>query len=286
MVNEALKKFAAELKGIREKKAISLSEIHDKTRIDLKFLNEIENGNFSGLPDVYMRAFLKKYAAMLELEEDEVLSKYEFAKGEIADEISPLNSKKIELDQGHHEEVPETFDDFEDEKPIEDKVDQSGKNKNVIILSGLVLVSVVVILFYFLFIDSGNEEIVIEKPVEEILSERIEKPADKKIEVSENVKTSELKTSVSTQDSLSLIIQAVDTSWMRVMVDNKFSDEFILNPMISKSLKAKSHFSLLIGNSGGVELTLNGNKLPAIGEKGQIKNIIVDSSGIHYTRIK
>ena len=113
MVDDGLKKFAAELKSIREKKAISLSEINDKTRIDLKYLNEIENGNFDALPEVYMRAFLRKYAAMLELDEDEILSKFEFAKGDTPDEPSPPNPKKIELDQGLHDEVSDTYDDFE-----------------------------------------------------------------------------------------------------------------------------------------------------------------------------
>ncbi len=89
MANESLKKFAEELRSLREKKAVSLNEIYDKTRIDVKYLNEIENGNFDVLPEVYIRAFLKKYAEMIELDSDEILSEYEIAKGEDLRDMSP-----------------------------------------------------------------------------------------------------------------------------------------------------------------------------------------------------
>ena len=148
---------------------------------------------------------------------------------------------------------------------------------------GTGLIIILVLFLYFVVFNSEPEEIIIEKPVDEILSQRNEEPEKPKLESNnENKDTPKI---VDAQDSLSLIIQAVDTSWMRVMVDNKVTDEFILNPNFIKSLKAKTRFSLLIGNSGGIELTLNGNKLPKIGKKGQIKNMIFDSSGVHYQRI-
>ncbi len=283
MVDDGLKKFAEELKSIREKKAISLSEIHDKTRIDLKYLNEIENGNFDSLPEVYMRAFLRKYATMLELDEDEILSKFEFAKGETSGEPSPPNTKKIELDQGLHDQVSDTFDDFEDETPVTETSKENGDKKNIVLFGGIGIIIISILLLYFVVFNSEADEIIIEKPVDEILAERNEEPEKPNLEAQS--KSKETPKIVETQDSLSLIIQAVDTSWMRVMVDNKVTDEFILSPNLTKSLKAKTRFSLLVGNSGGVELTLNGNKLPKIGKKGQIKNIIVDSSGVHYQRI-
>ncbi|MCK7516561.1 MAG: helix-turn-helix domain-containing protein [Ignavibacteriales bacterium] len=50
-----------------------------KTRIDFKFLEAIDNGNFSFLPDLYVKAFIKQYAKAVDLDEQETIKKYEDA---------------------------------------------------------------------------------------------------------------------------------------------------------------------------------------------------------------
>jgi len=296
MADESLKKFGEELKELREKKAISLSEIHDKTRIDAKYLSEIENGNFNVLPEVYIRAFLRKYANMIEVDEEDIISKYEIAKGESIEEVGKKKQKKIELDKVVEEKSTGTYDDLADEVPEKREDTDEGNKKNIVLLGTFILVSIIVVALYFLFFSDNSEEIIIEKPIDEIVSGKTEVKTESKIDVVE--KKSEVKAKPSknkpsnvtlvttSQDSLNLRINAIDTAWMRITIDNKFGDEFTLNPNLSKTLKAKTNFKLLIGNAGGVELYLNGKKLPSFGKKGEIKNISVDSSGIHYMRIK
>ena len=288
MADESLKKFAEELKSLREKKAISLNEIYDKTRIDVKYLNEIENGNFDVLPEVYVRAFLKKYAEMIELDSEEILSKYDIAKGENSEEVTPPKFKKIELDLIKDEETSKTFDDIEDEIPDTAAINKDDKKKNIYMSALFILVSLAAVILYLIFFNDGSEEIIIEKPIDEIISERAQEENGAKIEVAEDNSEQIVPTTTSlvTRDSLSLRINAIDTSWMRVMIDNKFNDEFTLSPSLSKSFRAKSNFSILIGNAGGVELVLNGKKLPKIGKIGEIKNIKVDMEGIHYMKNK
>ncbi len=289
MADESLKKFGEELKSQREKKAISLNEIHDKTRIDAKYLSEIENGNFDVLPEVYIRAFLRKYANMIEVDEEDIISKYEIAKGEGSEEVDQKKLKKIELDKVADEKPPGTYDDLEDEVPEKQEETTDNKNKNVVLLGTFVLISLIVVILYFFFFSNRSEEIIIEKPIDEIVSGKTEVQSESKADVTEKKSESKPQASALTavsHDSLNLRINAIDTAWMRITIDNKFGDEFTLNPRLSKTLKAKTNFKLLIGNAGGVELYLNGKKLPKFGKKGEIKNISVDSSGIHYMRIK
>ena len=47
-----LDKYAEELREAREKKGITLQQMAAKTRIDIKFLEAIDNGNFSFLPEL------------------------------------------------------------------------------------------------------------------------------------------------------------------------------------------------------------------------------------------
>lgn len=288
MADESLKKFAQELKSLREKKAISLNEIYDKTRIDVKYLNEIENGNFDVLPEVYIRAFLKKYAEMIELDSDETLSEYEIAKGENSEAVPPPIAKKIELDIEKDEEVPKTFEYVDQEIPEARDITKDGKKKNIFMPAIFVLVSLTAVILYFILFNDSSEEIIIEKPINKIISERTQEDDVVKLEVTEDASERVVATTKSQvkKDSLNLRINATDTSWMRIMIDNKFNDEFTLNPSLTKSLKAKSNFSILIGNAGGVELILNGKKLPKVGKKGEIKNIKIDLDGIHYMKNK
>lgn len=288
MADASLKKFAEELKSLREKKAISLNEIYDKTRIDVKYLNEIENGNFDVLPEVYIRAFLKKYAEMIELDSDEILSEYEIAKGENPEAVAPPASKKIELDIVKNEKVSKTFDSTEQEIPDVAEISKDEMKKNVLMPALFILVSLAAVILYFIFFNGSPDEIIIEKPINEIISERTQEENVVKLEVTQDNSEHVVPATKShvTKDSLSLKINAIDTSWMRIMIDNKFNDEFVLNPSLTKLLKAKSNFSILIGNAGGIELVLNGKKLPKIGKKGEIKNIKVDLNGIHYMKNK
>lgn len=292
MADELLKKFGEELKSLREKKAISLNEIHDKTRIDAKYLSEIENGNFDVLPEVYIRAFLRKYANMIEAEEEDIISMYEIAKGEGSEEIDQKKLKKIELDKVSDEKPTETYDDLEKEVTEKQEKTTDDKNKNIVLLGTFVLISLIVVILYLFFFSNSSEEIIVEKPIDEIVSEKTEIQSEPKVNVTEKKsgfktqnKTSKFAPIAVPHDSLNLRINAIDTAWMRITIDNKFGDEFTLNPHLSKMLKAKTNFKLLIGNAGGVELYLNGKKLPRFGKKGEIKNISVDSSGIHYMRI-
>ena len=81
MSNQLVKKIADELKEARKKKKISIEQIFTKTRIDKKYLNAIEDGNFSIMPDVYIRAFIKEFAVNVGLNPNEIIEKYKPSDG-------------------------------------------------------------------------------------------------------------------------------------------------------------------------------------------------------------
>ena len=76
-MNEKAIKFYQELKKTRNSKKITLKEISEYTKINPVYIEAIEEGNFSILPNVYMRLFLRSYAIYLEADSDKVLEDYE-----------------------------------------------------------------------------------------------------------------------------------------------------------------------------------------------------------------
>jgi len=75
-----LKRFAQDLKNIREEKKISLIEIANETKLHISIFDKMEKGDFTFQPQTYIRAFLKQYAKYLELDENEVIHNYNLAK--------------------------------------------------------------------------------------------------------------------------------------------------------------------------------------------------------------
>ncbi len=54
--------FYKELRELRLSKEISLEELETRTKINIKYLSAIEEGNFEILPIPYLRLFLRAYA--------------------------------------------------------------------------------------------------------------------------------------------------------------------------------------------------------------------------------
>ena len=54
--------FYKELKDLRISKEISLEDLESKTKINVKYLNAIEHGDFDILPTPYLRLFIRAYA--------------------------------------------------------------------------------------------------------------------------------------------------------------------------------------------------------------------------------
>jgi len=60
-------KLSQELKNARTRSGISLQQLASKTRIDLRFIESMEDGNFSFLPDLYVKSFLKNILDLSDL---------------------------------------------------------------------------------------------------------------------------------------------------------------------------------------------------------------------------
>lgn len=275
MAAEEFKKLSKELKEAREKAAISLKEIASKTRIDIKFLQAIEEGKFDVMPEVYIRAFLKEYASHSNLNPAEVLRKYELAK-----ENKPIDEMDEEplAEKVDEEKKPKEKKEFTDDSAQQKVVSQTGSSKNrLILLISLFIFIVLLIAAYFLFFRESTPDIIVERPFEEVLEEkqtqqknRFEVTEDELIPVPATVEG----------DSLTLSILATDTCWVSVTVDGNFEREFMLFNNTSTTIRAANRFDLIVGNLGGVDFRLNGESLPIEGGEGQRETFSIDETGV------
>jgi len=284
-----LEKFAEELKTARQNSQITLQQIAGKTRIDLKFLEYIEKGNFTFLPELYIKAFITEYARIVGLDEKLTIEKYEAAKqGKPYEKKETTGNKsddKIEAEQYDENIKGIPASGVSNIKPNLNFRRQgslineifSGMNKNMKIIitisAGIVLLFVVI---YFTFLNNNSQIIVSEKPYEQVLKEnkqRFEK--EKAVEYKK-------PSGVNQVDSLSLLMHASDTSWVKIIMDGKHIEEFTLYPNTRKKLKALTGFIMTIGNSGAMSFSLNKKPLNFKGKNKRVEYISIDSTGLKY----
>ena len=67
-----------QMKKLREERRLSLSEISKSTRVQVKYLEYLEEGNYSKLPaQVYVKGFLRNYAIFMGISGQSLLKQYE-----------------------------------------------------------------------------------------------------------------------------------------------------------------------------------------------------------------
>ena len=67
-----------------------------------------------------------------------------------------------------------------------------------------------------------------------------------------------------------LVVRAVEATWVRVQMDRSSAVEELLPEGAVREWSAEQDFVLTVGNAGGVELTLNGQRLPPLGSRGAV----------------
>lgn len=88
--------FGERLKRERELREVSLNEVTVATRISVRFLDALENEEWDKLPGgVFNRGFVRAVARYLGLDEENLLSEYDLARGEPAVSASPSYESKI-----------------------------------------------------------------------------------------------------------------------------------------------------------------------------------------------
>jgi len=275
-MTESLKKFAKELKSFRESKEVSLQYIASRTKIDIKFLQAIEEGNFEILPDLYIRAFIKEYAQVADFDVTAVLKKYELARKGMIEDKSNLE-KDIKEKESISEIVPEQkelADEVaipkdevveENNQPIESVVKNKLHNKPIIyIVFGVIII---LITTYFIFI---SEEPTVETDTS---SGELSRNTENRFEIENN---SFQESVIPQDDSLKLDLIASARVWVKILSDNKTVFQNFITENEQITFKAEKEFRVSVGNAGLLKMELNNKPLQVPGSRGELRRYIIN----------
>ncbi len=297
MASESAQKFAEELKLHRESKNISLHHIAAKTRIDLKFLQAMEEGNFDILPEIYIRAFIKEYAATIDLNPKEVMLKYDEAKSGRSEEKNRPDEIKKENEIGNREAEPvvaeakkieRNFGTSEIETPptLPQTSDLISKMKVNYLIGGAVVLIALVVLYFALF--TGSSEIEQVKADNETVSnnaDRFEINKSSQSNPAQNPQPVQAAPAMS-KDSLYLNLKITDRVWIKVYLDGKVVSQRMEDANSNLKFAAKKNISVSIGNVTHTKVFVNNKPVENLGKEGEMKNLYITADGIKFYTIQ
>lgn len=239
------------LKKAREKKHFSLEQVSQKTRIHPKILEAIEEDRAHHyLNKVYIKGFLKSYAQLVGLSEEEALQDY------------PLETVKNPLPT-----VPSTFESasWEEETGVSPWVGRS-----------LLLIFVLGVLFLFGIGISKIKEKKVALPTPPSASRTANHRAPT---LSRGVATP-YPFRISPNEPLKLKLRANDNTWITVSADEHLMYQGLLTKGKEEIWTAKQDFELSLSDGGAITFNLNKKTLGVPGEKGRpLEKLVLTHEG-------
>ena len=253
------------LKSKREARNVTLEEIAEATRIRKTILEAIENDRHDLIPPrVFTQGFLKSYASYLELDESDVIKRYQ-----------------------------ETLEELEVKDDEEEIASQQPPQKVLtpIRISVLFIIFILALASWFFKSPQEKEEVspfkdIHKKESAELLKpSAVTKPETVKEESEGNVIeakeesglpaegeeiSSVKKAEVIEIEQMVLKVVAIEETWIKFQLDQNEPFEVSLRPGELLRVKAKEKFNLKIGNAGGVEIFLNDKPLGNPGKLGEV----------------
>ena len=238
--------FFQELKRAREEKRVSLADIADRTLINIRHLEAIERGNTSILPETYVRAFIREYAAAIGLDGAETLRRFDETRR--AEEESARPGERVP--------PPPPA-----KRPTFSLEPAAFMTPRMATIGVTVVVIAVAAVFAWNLFSPGTTAPVIEIPFQNAVKEQEEQSAT----APPVPPPSPLR-----PDSLTLFASVSDTVWMTITVDSLPPREYIFHPGSKQSWRAGDRFVVTLGNAGAISFTLDKRQLGTLGRRGNV----------------
>ena len=234
--------FGRYLQATRLEKKISLEQVSQQTRIGLGNLLLIEQEDHERLPaEVYVKGFLRAYAKAVGADGDEVIRRYE-SRLDVVQKISGSESSSKKMAPGTWWKLL----------------------VSMVLFICIIGLSIIAVVFFRQAPDA-------DKPLEQKTAVEKEQAVDTQAE-QQGLET-ESKPAKAVPKKLMLHVIAVEDTWLKVIMDEKGSTEYNLNSGDQIELEAAAGFNLLIGNAGGLKITLNDQPVAIPGKSGEVVTI-------------
>jgi cytoskeleton protein RodZ len=281
------------LRRARQKRNLDLARIAGELKIPKRFLDAMERDDFDKLPGgVFTKSFLRQYASFLGLDPDELVAEVPGAASPEADTTQLSNTSKPDVpgiqvrlgDGGWH------------------SVRERRVSLPSWVRAGVLLVVLTVIcsgVYYWWWQRPRHQVLAHETqpPVKTMplaqstpLRRPVANPSPPPMQPldppsGQEPASTPVPAAATTaappnpNASVRIGITAEDVVWVQAEVNGKTEFAVTLQPHEVRNIDADGEVILRLGNAGGASITFNGQPIPAVGPKGQIRTIQFTSGG-------
>lgn len=239
------------LKRVRETCGYSLEDVAGITRINLRYLEAIEEDDFAKIPgETFSHGFIRSYARCIGISDEEISRKI---RETLKTEPQAVNTQN------------------QDDMAERSVVRKPGKARIILpAAAGVILAALLIVLF-----TSGRESGTIRnsKELKEVPAESIEVQPQV---VAENNHVVQKKV-----EPVVLKVYARELTWISARIDDKETKEALLKPGDGVKWNGDEKVVITVGNAGGIDLDVNGRRLDPIGRRGEVRrDAVITSAGL------
>jgi cytoskeleton protein RodZ len=265
-----LASFGDELRREREIRGISLKEISDATKISKRFLEALERNDHKTLPaPVFTRGFVREYARYVGLNAEDMVNRYNFA---------AANDDRIEKPP-QVAKYPETpVRDITPKPPAKRGIPPSYARFNTNALIVVLIAAALAGVAYWAVHekrkrDAAEAAATVNIPV---TTRAAATPPPPLVVAPKPPDDSRLR----------LEIEASEECWIELDADGARALRTTMEAGQRRTFEANESFRFrTIGNASGVILTLNGTRVPSLGEKGDtLHDVVFDRESLQTLR--
>ncbi len=268
-----MKSLGEQLRSSRESQGRSLDEISQTTRINRKFLEDLEHDIMPKLPPTYVHAFIKAFAQELGLDPAALLKTLAPPEpqqsGDDAAPEKPRAGGTLRMEPA----TPRPSKAFGDPQPSgraePDEPETRPTGKILVILLVLISLGFAASIFFIRRDRSGDKE----SAVTESKEKASVAPAVQANPPSAPPGSATASIPQPLPDSLSLEGVASESVWVRMVTDGVRTTEYTFPPSFRMRWKAKKNFLVSLGDGARINFTLNGK---ALGLPGKAKRPLKD----------
>jgi hypothetical protein len=269
------------LRQARLRSGIDLDRLADKTKINPRYLQAIEAGEFGKLPSgIFGRMFVKQYADAVGLDGASFAEEYQRMTSS-GDDYSPDMQSIAGIRKNYQPSVPGI-------NAVGDRV--RGERLAGMLSSFMWVVAMILVcsgayygLAHLPGHNSGSAAPAEPKPAE-VHATPPPKPAPAKVEPVAQPATPApteagapaavpVPAAPAPSGPIQLEISVTEPVWVTATADGKTVLSEIVNPGANKTVTATGAARLVLGNAGGAEVTFNGKKLEPFGPRGQVRTV-------------
>ena len=234
------------LRELREAKGVSLDDIARSTRVGRRHLEALESDSWGELPaPVFVKGFIRAYCDFLDASPDEALGVYREASGE------PAKPERVQ------------------------SVLRSGPSRRAgpLVVSLVLFIALGASLFALrVGLKSSQRAAPATSGSARGAAETAPSPATTPAVATPAIPPQPVAAPAAEPrpPAQRLLIHAVEPTWIRVQADEGPVSEELLQAGAVREWSAARRFVLTVGNAGGLEIDLNGRRMPPLGARGVV----------------